>query len=318
MGVYTGKNRIRFSKSFGLPKDVLLLLLLTLWIGQSAWAQIPLELDDYRTIASGDYDNPAVWQTWNGTAWVAAITKPTQSNNIFIDQGHEIRLTANEAANHVYLFSASTPGRKLNLQTFELVVYGALRAMDKSTGVFTLNNGTSPLGNWIYPEQGRIVFKGFSRIVVDRASWSAQNQNSRYTVIFDPEPGEVLTVNSAFKANAFIIRTGTVVQTVNTVGMPACSTFSYNDQAIFNGTGPYGDFIIEPGATLISQCSHPLAQIIRRTESIPGAPFHVKPGGNLIFLGNDPTLDVADFRMEGNVYYRSNSGTQRLSTQGTG
>lgn len=312
MGVYTGKNRIGFSKSFGLSKGVLLLLLLTLWIGQSAWAQIPLEVGDFRTISSGDYNNPSVWQRWDGSVWVAASSKPTQINNIFIDQGHEIRLTANEEANHVYLFSASTPGRKLNLQTFELRAYGALRAMETISGEFHLNSVSSLLTDWIYPETGRIVFKGSSRIVVDRASWSANTLNSRYTVVFDPEPGGVLTVNSAFKANAFIVQSGTVIQTVNTAGVPACSTFSFNNQIAFNGTGPYGDVVVETGATLISACSAPLDQIIRRSAAIAGALLHVKPGGNLVFLGNEPTLDVADFRMEGNVYYRSNSGTQRL------
>lgn len=312
MGVYGGKNRIGFSKSFGLPKDVILLFFLALWIGQSAWAQIPLELGDYRTISSGDYNNPAVWQRWDGAAWVAAITKPTQGNNIFIDQGHEIRLTANEAANHVYLFSAASPGRKLNLQSFELRVYGALRAMETIAGVFFLNNVTSLLTDWIYPETGRVVFKGTSRTVVERGSWSASNFNSRYTVVFDPEPGATLTVNAGFKANAFIIQSGTVLQKVNNSGTPICATFSYNNQTIFNGLNPYGDFVIESGATLVSECSAPLEQIIRRSAAVPGTLLHVKPGGNLVFLGNDPTLDVADFRMEGNVYYRSNSGTQRL------
>lgn len=313
MGVYTGKNRIRFSKSFGLPKDVILLSLLVLWIVQPAFAQIPLELGDYRTIASGDYDNPSVWQRWNGAAWVGASTKPTQSNNIFIDQGHEIRLTANEAANHVYLFSAATPGRKLNLQTFELQVYGALRGLTKVAGEFFINSVSNASTDWIYPETGKIVFKGLSRIVVDRASWSGQTNNSRYTVVFDPiDESQTLTVNSVFKANKFIIEKGTVFQTVNTAGLPACSSFSFNVQAIFNGTGPYGDLIVETGATLISQCYDPLDPIIFRTGTIPANLFHLKPGANFILLGNDPTMDVVQSRFEGNVYYRSNSGTQRL------
>lgn len=164
MGVYGGKNRIGFSKSFGLPKDVILLFFLALWIGQSAWAQIPLELGDYRTISSGDYNNPAVWQRWDGAAWVAATSKPTQSNNIFIDQGHEIRLTANEAANHVYLFSASTPGRKLNLQTFELQVYGALRGLTKVAGEFFINSVANASTDWIYPETGKSCLKDYREL----------------------------------------------------------------------------------------------------------------------------------------------------------
>lgn len=277
-----------------------------------AEGQIIHEINDFKSIASGDYNNPAVWQIWNGGTWVASSAKPNLNNNIFIEQGHEIRLTGNEEAKNVYLFSAASPGRKLNLQTFELQVYGALRAMEKSGSDFILNNGSSLLTDWIYPETGKIVFKGTSRTVVDRASWSAQNSNSRYVVVFNPNPGETLTVNSGFKANAFIIQSGTVVQTVNTMGVPACSTFSFNNQVAFNGTGPYGDFVIEPGATFISNCSAPLDQIIRRSAAITAGLFQVKPGANLVLFGNDPIMDVAVFRFEGNVYYRSNSGNQRL------
>jgi hypothetical protein len=287
---------------------------LTSFIIQKADAQIPLETGDFKTIASGDFENASVWEVWDGLNWVSAAfgVKPNRNNNIFLDQGHEIRLNGIEEAKNVYLFSAATPGRLLNLQSFELHIYGALRAMREVSGEFELNNVTNATIDWIYPESGKIVFKGTSRMVVDRPSWSANTTNSKFTVVFDPNPGETLIVNSAFKANAFIIQTGTVIQTVNSMGVPACSTFSFNIQAMFNGTGPYGDLIIEPGATLISECFFPLAQIIRRSETIPANLFHLKPGANFVLLGNDPVMDAANFLFEGNVYYRSNTGNQRL------
>jgi hypothetical protein len=275
--------------------------------------QIILEPGDYRTIASGTYNNPGIWETWNGSDWEPATVKPDQYNNIFIDQNHEVQLLANEEAHHVYLFSAAGPGRKLNLQTFELSVYGALRGLTKIEGIFHLNTVTNALIDWIYPETGKIVFKGGSRTVVDRVSWSANTTNSRYTVIFDPDPGQTLIINSAFKANAFIIQSGTVIQTVNTAGIPACSTLSFNNQMAFNGNGPYGDLIIEAGATLVSECSSPLAQIVRRSETIPASLFHVKPGGNLILLGNTPLIDAASILFEGNVFYRAPEGNQNLA-----
>jgi hypothetical protein len=276
--------------------------------------QIIHEINDYKSIGSGDYNNPAVWEIWDGGTWVASSTKPNLNNNIFIEQGHEIRLTGNEEAKNVYLFSAASPGRKLNLQTFSLNVYGSLRLMERIGLEFFLVSNNAAMGttDWIYPETGLITFKGSSRIIVDRDSWSAQNTRSRFMVVFDPEPSAVLTINSAFKSTGFIIKSGTVLQTVNTSGLPACSTFSFNIQTIFNGTGPYGDFVIEPGATLISQCYNPLDPIVFRTGTIPAALFHLKPGANLVLTANDPTLDVAEFRFEGNVYYRSNTGSQRL------
>jgi len=277
-----------------------------------ALAQIPLEAGDYRSIASGDFENPGIWETWDGANWIPATQKPAQNNNVFIDQGNEVRLTGPEAVNHLYLFSAADPGRKLNLQAFELHVYGALRALRKESGEFFLNSVSSLLIDWIYPETGKIVFKGNSRTVVDRASWSANTINSRYMVVFDPLPGEVLTVNSAFKANAFVIQSGTVIQTVNTMGLPACSTFSFNNQELFNGLGPYGNLIIEPGATLVSDCTAPLDPILRRSAAITAALFHLKPGGTLILRGNTPLIDAATVLLEGLVSYEATTGNQNM------
>lgn len=288
---------------------------LAILISHCIHAQIPLEVGDFRTIASGDYDDISVWEMWDGGNWVAATEKPGMGNNIFIDFQNEIRLRGNESANNVYLNTESSTGNKLNLQIHALEVFGSLRLMERS-GVDYIIVGSSTsitVTDWIYPVTGEIIFKGLTRTVVDRSSWSAQNTRSKFTVVFDPDPGEVLTVNATFKSTGFIIKSGTVFQTLNTNGVPTCSTFSFNDQAIFNGSGPFGDLIIEPGATLISEC-HTLAnqQILRRTNSIPANLFHLKPGANLVLLGNEPVMDAANFLFEGNVYYRSNSGNQRM------
>lgn len=294
---------------------IILFFLVYLFFAATSFSQIILENGDYRTIATGDFDNPAIWEVWNGTAWLAATAKPTAGNNIFIDYENEIRITEIESVKNVYLNAEGGTGRKINLQTFELNVFGSLRLMERNGTDFEIRGTSAAITviDWIYPVSGKIIFRGTSRIIVDRSSWSAQNTRSKFTVVFDPDPGQTLTVNSTFKSTEFIIRSGTVIQTLNNTGIPACSTFSFNDQAIFNGAGPYGDFIIEPGATLISECpGPPQEQIIRRTATIPGALFHLKPGGNLVLLGNNPQLDVADFRFEGNVYYRSNAGTQSL------
>ncbi|WP_194976163.1 T9SS type A sorting domain-containing protein [Aquiflexum lacus] len=314
MNFFKDKYSSFYTNSVRIYGNYIVFFVFIFFILEQADAQIPLEAGDFRTIASGDFDNASVWEVWDGVNWVPAGfgVKPNRNNNIFLDQGHEIRLNGIEEASNIYLYSAATPGRLLNLQSFELHIYGALRAMREVAGQFELNNVTNATIDWIYPESGRIVFKGTSRTVVDRPSWSANTTNSKFTVVFDPNPGETLIVNSAFKANAFIIQSGTVIQTVNSMGLPACSTFSFNNQAMFNGTGPYGDLIIEPGATLISECYFPLAQIIRRSETIPANLVHLKPGANIVLLGNDPVMDAANFLFEGNVYFRSNAGNQRL------
>jgi hypothetical protein len=277
-----------------------------------AYGQIILEVGDYKTVGSGFFSNLNIWQVWNGTQWVAASSKPNRNNSIFIDQGHEVSILGIEEAHHIYLFSSANPGKKINLQQFELHVYGALRCVTKSSGSFFIHPVTNATVDWIYPEQGKIVFKGNSRTIVNRDSWSANNINSRFTVVFDPGPGEILTVDAGFKANSFLIQSGSVFQTVNFNGIPACSTFSYNNQTSFNGTGAYGDFVIEAGATLISECSAPLESLIRRSNTTLAALFHLKKEGNLILLGNEPMMEMQQFVLEGNVYYQGQSGIQHM------
>jgi hypothetical protein len=304
-----------YPNSVRIYRNYIVFIFLGILKAQSTHAQIPLEVGDYRTIASGDYDNISVWERWDGGNWLPATEKPEMGNNIFIDFQNEIRLTGNESANNVYLNAEGGTGRKLNLQSNALELFGSLRLMIRSGTDYDIigNSAAITLIDWIYPVTGEIIFKGNTRNVVDRNSWSAQNTRSKYTVVFDPDPGEVLTVNAAFKSTRFIIKSGTVFQTLNTVGAPACSTFSFNDQELFNGAGPFGNLIIEPGASLISECSGlPNQQILRRTMTIPGNLFHLKPGANFILLGNEPVMDAANFLFEGNVYYRSNTGNQRL------
>ncbi|MCH7397366.1 T9SS type A sorting domain-containing protein [Belliella sp. DSM 107340] len=294
---------------------IILFIPFYLFFTDLSFSQIPLTVGDYRTIASGDFDNPLVWEIWDGTAWIAATAKPNISNNVFIQQNHEVRLTNTERVNDLYLFSAASPGRKLNLQTFELEVNGSLRAFETNAGTFFINNLSNASTDWIYPVTGSIVFVGNSRIVVDRSSWSGNTFNSKYQVKFRANAGQTLIVNAAFKANAFHIESGTVLQTLNTVGEPACSTFSFNTQDIpaFNGTNPYGELIIKSGATLVSECpGPPTAQIIRRSGTIPAGLFHLKPNANFILLGNNPQMEAAEFRMEGNVTYASDNGTQNM------
>ena len=52
---------------------------------------------DYRTIASGNWTNTAIWQTYNGTNWVAATNYPGQTigtNDVFILGGNSVSISS--------------------------------------------------------------------------------------------------------------------------------------------------------------------------------------------------------------------------------
>ena len=277
--------------------------------------EISLTLNAYRTNLAvggiGDWDDPATWEVWDGTLWSSASVPPDRNNDVFIEKDNEVRLRQTQEVGNLYLFADTNAGKKLNLQVYDLNVYGALRCFTKTGETYFMYSSTSLTEDWIYPEAGQIVFRGTSRTIVDRPSWSGGNGQSRFGVVFNPDPGETLTVNAVFKASSFVVKTGTVYQTVNIDGTSATSTFSFNIQDKIS-TSAYGDFTIEPGATLISEGTRTQGAIIMRTTNRPASNFHLKEGGTLILLGQEPIVEAVNILLEGNVYYSGNTGTQQF------
>lgn len=279
-------------------------------------AQIALTINSYRTQLPqdgvGDWGNAGIWERYDGVTWVAATTPPNRNHDVFIRRRNEVRLTQNQEVGNLYLFGAVDAGKKLNLQAFDLDIYGALHSFDLDLGGEYVLYGSAWLGDdWIYPETGRIVFKGTSRTVVDRDSWSGQNLASRFSVVFNPDPGEVLIVNAVFKASSFLIQSGTVRQTVNTNGTPATSTFSFTTTELF-GTDDFGELRIASGATLISEATKEFDQLIRRSETKPASTFNLEEGANLILLGQEPVIDAVNVVLDGNVFYGSDETSQEF------
>lgn len=265
------------------------------------------QINAYRSVANGHYDNPAVWQRYNGTAWEAANAKPDRNNDIYIENPHRITLRQNEEVRSIYLNAATHAGEKLNINGFELNVYGSLNA-------FEGNAPGTPRGawnsvNWIGNNvNSRLVFRGNSRVVVAAGSWSGFSTRSEYSVIFDPGEGVELIVGTHFKANQFIIRSGKVKQSWVD---GTCAMFSFNTNPAY--IGPYGALIIEGNGELESECNNNIS-IRSQSGNTPSALFDLQAGGKLTLLGNNPQIHSADKRFNGTVRYISNTGTQHFVT----
>lgn len=86
---------------------------------------IPASTDHYRTIATGVWSNPSLWETsvTGGDPWVAAIVPPTSAaNTITIRNGHTVTIDANTSAD------------QLTIQNGGNLIYSA--------GIFTIDDGT--------------------------------------------------------------------------------------------------------------------------------------------------------------------------------
>jgi hypothetical protein len=224
-------------------------------------------------------------------------------NDIYIDQKHSVTLTANEQAKSVFINAETGADQKLNLSGFALEIYGSLNAFAGAAP--GTPSGTWNSQNWIGDLIGsRLIFRGTSRTIIRKNHWSGFTTNSRYSIIIDPGIGQELTIEAPFKAVQFTIRSGTLVQKLDSSVNPAvCASISFNTETTVYGVGPFGTLIIENGAKFISQCN---AGILFRSASgsISAGLVDLQSGGELILEGSNPRMEAATYQLNGTVIFR--------------
>ena len=263
------------------------------------------EIGSYKTRASGDFNQTSTWEVWNGTAWLPAIQKPGKEQDIYIDKIHILRLLGNEAVKSVFIYFEN--GQKLNLNGNNLDVYGGLAAFTEAVpGRPYKAAGSSQ--NWIgNSTSSTLTFKGGSRVIVEKNSWGAETTRSRFAVIFDPGPGQVLTLMAGMKALSFRVRSGTLDQKRDrTSSSASCFTLSFNTENVF-GAGPFGDFKVESGATFRSECN---ANLVNRSASGMNSAltFELQREGRLVLQGTRPTIEAKQFLLDGTVIFEGAQG----------
>lgn len=261
------------------------------------------EINAYKTIASGDFSNSSIWVVWDGASWNPALVKPSQANDIYIDQTHTLRLIGNEEIKNLFINAETGAGQKLNLNGNNLNVFGSLRAFSGAAPGLPSNawNSQNWIGNSI---SSTLTFQGNSRTILEKNSWSAQTTQSRFSVIFQANAGEQLVLEAPLKALSFTVRSGRVLQKLDiSVSPNVCFTLSFNTETTVYGAGPFGEMIVESGATFISECN---ANILNRSTSgsTSALNFTLQNGGTLILEGSTPRIESANFQMNGKVIYR--------------
>jgi hypothetical protein len=279
-------------------------------------ASLAQEINAFKTISSGNYSNPAIWEVFDGATWTAAITKPGVGNDIYIDQKHLVNLIGHEQSKSVFINAETGAAQKLNLNGRELEVFGTLQAF--SGAAPGVPSGTWNSLNWIGNSiNSKLIFRGNTRTIISKNAWSGFTTNSRFSVIFDPGPGIELTIETPFKALDFMIRSGTLIQKLDSSVIPSvCASLSFNTE-VSTSVGPFGNLRIENGAKLISECNN---EILFRSASgnISASLFDLQEGGELILEGANPRMEAANFQLHGKVTFRGGVGPKSFLTSSFG
>jgi hypothetical protein len=259
------------------------------------------EINSFKTINSGNYDNPAIWRVFDGASWVATLVKPSLSNDIYIDRTQLVTLTGNEQAKSVFINAETGATQKLNLSGFALEIYGSLNAFAGAAPGTA--SGTWNSLNWIgNTAESRLIFRGTTRTIIRKNHWSGFTTNSRYSVIIDPGIGQELTIEEPFKAVQFTISSGALIQKLDSSVFPAvCASISFNTETTFYDTGSFGTLIIGSGAKFISQCN---AGILFRSATVSAGLFDLQSGGQLILEGQNPRIEAAIYELNGTMIFR--------------
>lgn len=171
---------------------------------------IPASTDHYRTIATGVWSNPSVWETSaTGTdPWVAAIVPPTSAaNTITIRNGHTVTIDANTSAD------------QLTIQNGGNLIYSA--------GTFTIDDGA---GDDVSIQNGGIFTLSFaSNLPTFSGAGAIVNVSTggilRLTVGGLTNAPPALSVNS----NNFVYQHQSILEWAP----PAFGTFSTSDVIYF-------------------------------------------------------------------------------------
>lgn len=289
-----------FIRNF-LSLQTFIVLVLLLFAG-NGWGQVS---GDYRSKTTGNWDVAANWETFDGTVWADASNKPVATNSVYLQSGHTMTLTVNEACNDLHFCNnatSSTSGTvrgKVDVAAFTLEVSGKFRSYWGAVGVVP-GTATSNVTNQPYSSSGgKIKFVGNTRNIVSIGEWAAIN-NSPASNDCDIEialsPGQVGTFQTNFKAGNWTFTSGTM--NILTVAPDKNTTLA--------------NVTIGANATVVSSTVSNTFQ--KSSNAVAGA---LIVDGTLVFTGATPRVQMTSVTFNGTVKYDL-STSQMLVTKGTG
>ncbi|MFM7016180.1 MAG: T9SS type A sorting domain-containing protein [Bacteroidota bacterium] len=257
-------------------KRLLLLLLLFSTIAGNVFSQV---VGDYRSVGSGLWGTAGTWQSWNGTAWVAAGAAPGATNNVKILSGHTITVDASgkpcadlvvDAGGKLYcngfvnvyvnvygdtLMCNGTIGNGATFDGISFNIYGATCRILGSGGTFDAsrirkNDATNTITNLSIERDVKLRFCGGRQTqIYNNANSAAGSTGTRFNVTV--ASGATLTLDSTVSADCQATGTAATIALVSSTTAGSVTVNTTSTTGITAGMMVSGSGII-PGTTVAS------------------------------------------------------------------
>lgn len=271
-----------------------------------------LTTGDFRSIvAAGNYNTAASWERYSsGGVWQASGVgennpgqTPTSSNSVYIQTGHIISLTQNEAVLDLNISNGTAAGGtgtdgQLKLVTFTISVYGSLRCYYGAVGTVP-GTGDNTVSNLIITTAGTtglVKIVGNDRDIT--TNWGAGNTGATtaFAIEIAMNSGQTATMSKSIKAKDWKITTGTLKAGARV--------------AVDNGTANAGDILVSSGAVFESSATGTgTSAVLGRTTSGNGGTF--TNSGTFRLTGAAPAISMTTVTNNGAVEYTA-AGNQAL------
>lgn len=262
---------------------------------------------DYRSKGSGNWNNYASWQVYNGSSWSDAVSgqTPDSDNSVYIQSGHLITLTQNESCYNFNIakgnsLADATFGR-VQLVSYNLSIYGIMRNYYAAVGSIPGTNSDAMPNAPILTSSttGKVIIKGATRNLTSTGSWQTDGPMSYpsathytgsttvYNLEIDPGTGVTITIPTGMRPQSWNIVSGTI--DMGSVPKEADT-----------GTSGTGDITI--GANAIVFCNLPTGiAVFRRSNSLHAGAFTLN--GILIVSGEQTNINMNSYALNGVVEY---------------
>jgi len=285
-------------------QKILTILLFASLFSYQTGAQTPTN-GDYRTKASGNWNSVSTWQVRSAGAWVNAVSLPTNTSNVYIQNGHFVSLTTTGNCRdlHVYTF----------LNQFDcdgsLNIYGKIRrytgtaVTSTSDGVFYSSqaNGSSSSAVIVGNQNAStgLFFRGTTRNIINAGEWGVPGLINPYIHI-NMNAGNSAIVQSPFYTNFLMVNSGTLNMGTNSIFLPS-------------GPAGNGTITVSAGAMLQTANTGTAFNNCIVTDLTGNPPFNFYLYGTLRLMGATPHLRIENFtQYDGSTIEYGASGAQNF------